>query len=163
MKVYLSRRYHFSSSHRLHSDVLLPAENAETYGKCNNPFGHGHNYIATVRLSGPVDAQTGIVANLTELDRFAEDRLLSRYHLVNLNTLPEFETVVPTTENLAIEVHRLFSAFPHAFLESVNVEETPNNSFLYITPSIHRNEEASHTSFSAPTTKGSATYNGPSH
>jgi 6-pyruvoyltetrahydropterin/6-carboxytetrahydropterin synthase len=134
MKAFLNRRYHFSSSHRLHSDVLSPEQNAETYGKCNNPFGHGHNYIATVCLSGPVNAQTGMVTNLVELDRFAEERVLSRYHLVNLNTLPEFETVVPTTENLAIEVHRLFSDFPHAILESVNVEETPNNSFLYITP-----------------------------
>ena len=155
MKAFLNRRYHFSSSHRLHCDVLSPEKNAETYGKCNNPFGHGHNYIATVRFSGPVDAQTGMVTNLATLDRFAEERLLSRYHLVNLNTLPEFETVVPTTENLAIEVHRIFSDFPDAFLESVHVEETPNNSFLYITPSIYQNA-ASQTSSSAPTTKGSA-------
>jgi len=148
MNAFLNRRYHFSSSHRLHSDVLSADQNAETYGKCNNPFGHGHNYIATVQFSGLVNPQTGMVTNLAKLDRFAEERVLSRYHLVNLNTLPEFETVVPTTENLAIEVHRLFSDFPDAFLESVNVEETPNNSFLYLTPQ---------TSHSAPTTKGSAT------
>ena len=153
MTVFLNRRYHFSSSHRLHTDVLSSAQNTETYGKCNNPFGHGHNYIATVRLSGRVDPQTGMVTNLAELDRFAEDRLVSRYHLVNLNTLPEFETVVPTTENLAIEVHRIFSDFPHALLESVNVEETPNNSFSYITPSLTLNQNP----ISAPTTKGSAT------
>jgi len=152
MNAFLNRRYHFSSSHRLHSDVLSPEQNSATYGKCNNPFGHGHNYIATVRLSGPVDAATGMVANLAELDRFAEDHLISRYHLVNLNTLPEFETVVPTTENLAMEVHRLFSEFPGASLESVHVEETPNNSFLYLTPAIQLNQS----SF-APTTKGSAT------
>ncbi len=153
MNVFLNRRYHFSSSHRLHTDVLSPEQNTETYGKCNNPFGHGHNYIATVRLSGPVHPQTGMVTNLSDLDLFAEERLLSRYHLVNLNTLPEFETIVPTTENLAIEVHRIFSDFPHAFLESVNVEETPNNSFSYITPSIYQNQNST----SAPTTKGSAT------
>lgn len=152
MNAFLNRRYRFSSSHRLHSDLLSPQQNSATYGKCNNPFGHGHNYIATVRLSGPVDPNTGMVANLAELDRFAEDRLISRYHLVNLNTLPEFETVVPTTENLAIEVHRLFSEFPGASLESVNVEETPNNSFLYLTPSIQLNPSSL-----APTTKGSAT------
>lgn len=152
MNAFLNRRYHFSSSHRLHSDALSAEQNSATYGKCNNPFGHGHNYIATVRLSGPVDNRTGMVANLAELDRFAEDRLLSRYHLVNLNTLPEFETVVPTTENLAIEVHRLFSQFPGAVLESVHVEETPNNSFLYLTPAIQPNPSPL-----APTTKGSAT------
>jgi len=152
MNAFLNRRYHFSSSHRLHSDVLSPEENSATYGKCNNPFGHGHNYIATVRLSGPVDTRTGMVANLEELDHFAEERLLSRYHLVNLNTLPEFETVVPTTENLAIEVHRLFSEFPGAALESVNVEETPNNSFLYLSPATQQMPSSL-----APTTKGSAT------
>ena len=155
MNAFLNRRYHFSSSHRLHSDVLSPEQNTETYGKCNNPYGHGHNYIATVRFSGPVDPQTGMVTNLADLDRFAEDQLLSRYHLVNLNILPEFETVVPTTENLAIEVHRLFASYPDAFLESVNVEETPNNSFLYVTPSIFQHE-ASQNSSPAPTMKGSA-------
>jgi 6-pyruvoyltetrahydropterin/6-carboxytetrahydropterin synthase len=149
MIAFLNRRYHFSASHRLHADSLSPEENTLTFGKCNNPFGHGHNYIATVRLSGPVDAATGMVVNLADLDRFAAERLLARYHLVNLNTLPEFENVVPTTENLAIEIHTIFSDFPHAVLESVNIEETPNNSFLYVTPSIQMS--------SAPQTKGSAT------
>ncbi len=136
MKAFLNRRYHFSASHRLHAESLTDEQNRNTFGKCNNPFGHGHNYIATVRLSGPVDARTGMVANLADLDRFATDNLLGRYHLVNLNTLPEFEQVVPTTENLAIEVHRIFGGFTDAFLESVDVEETPNNSFTYVTPSI---------------------------
>lgn len=138
MKAFLNRRYHFSSSHRLHAESLSAEQNRETFGKCNNPFGHGHNYIATVRLSGPVDPQTGMVVNLSSLDNFAADNLLGRFHLVNLNTLPEFEQVVPTTENLALEVHRIFASFPHGFLESVDVEETPNNSFTYVTPSIYQ-------------------------
>jgi 6-pyruvoyltetrahydropterin/6-carboxytetrahydropterin synthase len=134
MKAFLNRRYHFSSSHRLHAESLSDEQNRDTFGKCNNPFGHGHNYIATVRLSGPVDPATGMVANLADLDSFANAELLSRYHLVNLNTLPEFAEVVPTTENLAIEVHRIFTGFSLAHLESVHVEETPNNSFTYVTP-----------------------------
>jgi len=157
MNVFLNRRYHFSASHRLHADSLSAEENSRTFGKCNNPFGHGHNYIVTVRFSGAVDPATGMVANLADLDQFAKQRLLSRYHLVNLNTLPEFESVVPTTENLAIEVHRIFSHFPHAFLESVNIEETPNNSFIYVTPSIFRSSDPPRVPFSAPQTKGSAT------
>lgn len=142
MKVFLNRRYRFSASHRLHADSLSAAENTRTFGKCNNPYGHGHNYIATVRFSGPVDPATGMVANLADLDHFAGERLLSRYHLVNLNTLPEFQDVVPTTENLALEVHTIFADFPHAFLESVHIEETPNNSFLYVTPSITKGSAA---------------------
>ena len=151
MIAYLNRRYHFSASHRLNAESLSPEENTRTFGKCNNPFGHGHNYIATVCLAGPIDPRTGTVTNLADLDQFAAERLQSRFHLVNLNTLPEFETVVPTTENLAIEVHRIFSEYPHAFLESVHVEETPNNSFLYQIP------HPPHVSFSAPHMKGSAT------
>ena len=138
MKAFLNRRYHFSSSHRLHAESLSAEQNRETFGKCNNPFGHGHNYIATVRLSGPVDPQTGMVVNLSSLDNFAADNLLGRFHLVNLNTLPEFEQVVPTTENLALEIHRIFARYPYGFLESVDVEETPNNSFTYVTPSIYQ-------------------------
>jgi 6-pyruvoyltetrahydropterin/6-carboxytetrahydropterin synthase len=137
MKVFLNRRYRFSASHRLHADSLTAEENREAFGKCNNPYGHGHNYTVTVRLSGPVDPATGMVANLADLDRFAAEHLLSRFDRVNLNTVEPFEKVVPTTENLAIEVHRIFSAFPYAFLESVNVEETSNNSFLYVTPSVY--------------------------
>jgi len=157
MNVFLNRRYHFSASHRLHAESLSDAENASTFGKCNNPHGHGHNYIATVRLSGEVNPATGMVANLADLDRFAEERLLSRFHLVNLNTLAEFEKIVPTTENLAIEVHRIFSEFPQAFLESVNVEETPNNSFIYVTPSIYLSPDAPQIPSSGSKTKGSAT------
>jgi 6-pyruvoyltetrahydropterin/6-carboxytetrahydropterin synthase len=157
MNVFLNRRYHFSASHRLHAESLSPEENASTFGKCNNPHGHGHNYIATIRLSGQVDPATGMVANLADLDRFAEQRLLSRFHLVNLNTLAEFGSIVPTTENLAIEVHRIFSEFPQGVLESVNIEETPNNSFIYITPSIYLNPDAPQAPSPASHTKGSAT------
>ena len=156
MNVFLNRRYHFSASHRLHADSLSAEENLRTFGKCNNPFGHGHNYIATVRFSGTPDPTTGMVTNLSDLDRFAAERLHSRFHLVNLNTLPEFQTIVPTTENLAIEVHRIFSEYPHAFLESVNVEETPNNSFIYVTPSIFLSSDPPQVPSSASQTKGSA-------
>ncbi len=62
---HLSRRYHFAASHRLHVDALSPERNREIFGKCNNPFGHGHNYIVEVTLSGPVDAVTGMVTNLS--------------------------------------------------------------------------------------------------
>ena len=70
MKAHLTRRYMFSASHRLHNDAMSDAENASTYGKCNNPFGHGHNYHLEVTVSGPVDAATGMVCNLVELDGF---------------------------------------------------------------------------------------------
>ena len=129
MKAYLSRRYHFSASHRLHVGSLTEEANQLTFGKCNNPYGHGHNYVVQVTFSGLVDAETGMVANLTDLDSFAHEHVLARFDHTNLNTLDLFADEVPTTENFAIALHRIFAAFPHAKLEEVHVEETSNNSF----------------------------------
>src|ERR1700690_2229953 len=100
MKAYLTRRYMFSASHRLHSDAFSDAENAATYGKCNNPYGHGHNYALEVTVSGQVDESTGMVGNLADLDGIVRQEILERFDVQNLNTLPEFSQAVPTTENL---------------------------------------------------------------
>jgi 6-pyruvoyltetrahydropterin/6-carboxytetrahydropterin synthase len=127
----LSRRYHFSASHRLHVDALSPEENRATFGKCNNPFGHGHNYVVEVTLSGHVDATTGMVTNLADLDGFARTNLIDLFDHANLNTLEPFLDRVSTTENLSVEVWRIFSAYPHAKLVRVHIEETGNNSFDY--------------------------------
>lgn len=133
MIAHLSRRYHFSASHRLHASSLTEDENVAAYGKCNNPHGHGHNYSATVTFSGPVDPITGMVTNLADLDTFASTHLIEPHHLTNLNTHPAFATLVPTTENLALHLHNIFTPYPHATLESIHIEETPNNSFTYRT------------------------------
>ena len=132
MKAYLTRRYMFSASHRLHSDAMSDAENAATYGKCNNPYGHGHNYTLEVTVSGLVDAATGMVCNLADLDCFVRDEILERFDHQNLNTLAEFTAAVPTTENLCVAVYDILQrGFRHAHLEKVRFEETMMNSFEY--------------------------------
>jgi 6-pyruvoyltetrahydropterin/6-carboxytetrahydropterin synthase len=132
MKAYLSRRYMFSASHRLHSDAMSEDENAATYGKCNNPYGHGHNYTLEVTVSGPVDQRTGMVCNLTDLDGFVHSEILERFDLQNLNTLPEFAQNVPTTENLCVAIYDILQrGFKHAHLQKVRFEETMMNSFEY--------------------------------
>lgn len=131
MKAYLSRRYRFSASHRLHTDALSPEDNRAAFGKCNNPYGHGHNYVVEVTFSGRVDERTGMVVDLAELDRFASDQLLRHFDCVNLNSLELFAGLVPTAENLAIAAHGIFARFGLASLEKVRVEETGNNSFEY--------------------------------
>jgi 6-pyruvoyltetrahydropterin/6-carboxytetrahydropterin synthase len=132
MKVHLSRRYLFSASHRLHSDAMSAAENQSTYGKCNNPFGHGHNYVVEITLSGQVDEKTGMVCNLTDLDGFIEREVLARYDHENLNMTQEFAEKVPTTENLCIQIYEIMQrGFPYAHLERVRLEETMMNSFEY--------------------------------
>jgi len=130
-QAYLSRRYHLSASHRLHSEAYTAAQNQSTYGKCNNPHGHGHNYVIEITVGGPVDETTGMVCDLGELDAFAQTNLLDRFDEMNLNTLDPFRDVVSTTENFTIEVHRIFASFSGAKLTRVRVEETSNNSFEY--------------------------------
>ncbi len=132
MKAHLTRRYWFSASHRLHNDTMSSEENRATYGKCNNPYGHGHNYALEVTVSGDVDASTGMICNLTDLDGFVHAEVLSRYEHVNLNTLPEFAERVPTTENLCTEIYGILQrGFTDAHLEKVRMEETMMNSFEY--------------------------------
>ena len=132
MKAHLTRRYLFSASHRLHSADMSPEENLETYGKCNNPHGHGHNYALEVTVSGQVDQSTGMVCNLVDLDTCVEREVLSRYNLENLNQIQEFAVTVPTTENLCIQIFEILQRrFPHAHLEKVRLEETMMNAFEY--------------------------------
>ena len=132
MKAHLSRRYLFSASHRLHSGAMSDDENRATYGKCNNPYGHGHNYTLEVTVSGQVDSSTGMVCNLVDLDTFVEKEVLSRYDLQNLNHTQEFAVTVPTTENLCIRIFEILQrSLLHAHLDKVRLEETMMNSFEY--------------------------------
>jgi len=132
LHIELGRRYRFSASHRLHSPQLPEAENQRIYGKCNNPYGHGHNYVVEVRFSGPVDPATGMIANLADLDAFVEEQVIEPFdHRSMQDEVPVFRNIVPTTENLCREIFARLQAFPQAKLEAVRVEETSNNSFEY--------------------------------
>jgi 6-pyruvoyltetrahydropterin/6-carboxytetrahydropterin synthase len=132
MKAHLSRRYRFSASHRLHSDAMSDAENQATYGKCNNPHGHGHNYVLEVTVSGQVDESTGMVCNLVDLDNCVQREVVTRFDLENLNMKPEFANSVPTTENLCLVIYDILKrSFAQAHLEKVRLEETMMNSFEY--------------------------------
>lgn len=132
MKTSLTRRYRFAASHRLHSPHFSAEENQRLYGKCNNPYGHGHNYFVEVTVTGPVDPATGMIANLGELDPFVEREVIEPFDQRYLNEeVAEFQTSVPTTENVAREIYRRLEKFPAARLERVRIEETSKNSFEY--------------------------------
>jgi len=132
VKLTLTRRYWFAASHRLHSPRFSEEENWRTYGKCNNPYGHGHNYVLEVTVSGPVDAATGMIANLADLDPFVERHVLEAFDHTYLNEdVPAFRERVPTTENVCLEIYHRLKTFPNARLERVRVEETSLNSFEY--------------------------------
>jgi len=132
MRAYFGRRYRLSASHRLHVDAMTDAENQETYGKCNNPHGHGHNYVVEVIVGGEVDPVTGMVCDLVQLDECVTREILDRFDHTNLNCYEGFREVVPTTENFNIEIYRLLRTnFKQAEIVSVRVEETAKNSFEY--------------------------------
>lgn len=135
-EVVLTRRYEFSASHRLHSELLTEEENRRTFGKCNNPFGHGHNYLLEVSLRGQVDAESGLAADIRRLDSLVKSEVLDRFHMRNLNAdAGDFRSLVPTSENLVVVVEkRLRSAWPEWFpggpaLERIRVQETKRNAF----------------------------------
>jgi 6-pyruvoyltetrahydropterin/6-carboxytetrahydropterin synthase len=132
MKIALTRRYRFAASHRLHSAALSEVENERIYGKCNSPYGHGHNYAVEVTITGPVDADTGMIANLGDLDPFVRREVIEAFDYKYLNEdVPEFQAIVPTTENVCREIYRRLRRFPVARLERVRIEETSKNSFEY--------------------------------
>jgi 6-pyruvoyltetrahydropterin/6-carboxytetrahydropterin synthase len=132
LKIELGRRYRFSASHRLHSSRLSEEENRRIYGKCNNPHGHGHNYVVEVSVSGAVDPATGMIANLADLDSFVEREVIEPFDHKSLNEdVSAFRENVPTTENICKEIFARLRRFPKAKLERVRVEETGNNTFEY--------------------------------
>jgi 6-pyruvoyltetrahydropterin/6-carboxytetrahydropterin synthase len=132
LKIELGRRYRFSASHRLHSSKLSEEENRRVYGKCNNPYGHGHNYVVEVSVSGTVDPATGMITNLADLDSFVERQVTEPFDHKSLNEdVPAFRENVPTTENICKEIYQRLKHFPMAKLERVRVEETGNNTFEY--------------------------------
>lgn len=132
MNASFGRRYMLSASHRLHTGRLSDEANRAAYGKCNNPYGHGHNYVIEVVVHGPVDPVTGMVMNLVDVDRAVRERVLERFDHANLNLDLVFAERVPTTENLCRVVYdELVGALPAGMLERVRVEETENNFFEY--------------------------------
>jgi 6-pyruvoyltetrahydropterin/6-carboxytetrahydropterin synthase len=131
--VHFSRRYRISASHRLHVGTMSDAENYATFGKCNNPFGHGHNYVLEVTVAGPVDADTGMVVDMVALDSLVKEQIVERFDQTHLNVDPLFSgELVPSTENFVIEVEKILQKSADALrvrLVRVRMEETSNNSF----------------------------------
>jgi 6-pyruvoyltetrahydropterin/6-carboxytetrahydropterin synthase len=132
LKIVFGRRYRFAASHRLHSDKLSDEQNRRVYGKCNNPYGHGHNYVVEISVSGTVHPATGMIVNLADLDEFVQRQVIEPFDHKSLNhDVPAFTATVPTTENLCKEIYQRLKPFPLAKLERVRIEETSNNAFEY--------------------------------
>jgi len=132
----VTRSYCFAASHRLHAPQLSEAENRQLYGKCNNPYGHGHNYVLEVTARGPAD-DTGRALDTGRLDRLVEQEVLAPFSHRNLNLdVNSFAGRVPTSENLAMEICRRLkenwgAVFPGEWpqLDRVRIAETARNIF----------------------------------
>jgi len=133
----VTRRYRFAASHRLHSDRLSEQENRELYGKCNNPYGHGHDYVLEVTVAGPRDSATGLVVQIPLLDKLVSEQVLQdfdhRYFNVDVR---DFAELVPTSENIIRVIEgRLKACWKTMFsstwprLDKIRLQETKRNSF----------------------------------
>jgi 6-pyruvoyltetrahydropterin/6-carboxytetrahydropterin synthase len=135
--VRLTRRYRFSASHRLHSAEFSEAQNRDLYGKCNNPHGHGHDYVLEVTAAGPVDRLSGQAVKTMALDRLVSEQVLRDFDHKYVNAdLAEFRELVPTSENIiGVIEDRLKQHWRDAFpgdwprLESIRLQETRRNRF----------------------------------
>ncbi|CAL7946390.1 unnamed protein product [Xylocopa violacea] len=131
---YLTRKEIISSCHRLHNEDLSEEENKKIYGKCNNYWGHGHNYIVEVTVRGPVNSITGMVMNISDLKLYMKEVLMDELDHKNLDKdVPYFKTVVSTTENVAIFIfNRLKTIMPNPnLLYEVKIYETDKNIVVF--------------------------------
>jgi 6-pyruvoyltetrahydropterin/6-carboxytetrahydropterin synthase len=129
--IYLTRRAEFSASHYYHSPALTPEENLVLYGKCNNPRGHGHNYVLEVTVRGEVDSRSGMVVDLKQLKEVLNREVLDVLDHRFLNEeVPVFRHLIPTTENLAVEIWRMLEPkLAFCELHRIRLYETPD---LYV-------------------------------
>lgn len=125
--VLLTQQFEFSAAHRLHCEALSADENRRTFGKCNNPNGHGHNYLLEVTVSGRPDPQTGALLPLPRFEQLVKDRVIDRLDHTHLNAdVPEFAALNPSVENIARVIWDLLADHVGpARLHSVRVWETP--------------------------------------
>ncbi len=131
--VHLTKVYEFSAAHRLHSPYLSGEENQEVFGKCNNPHGHGHNYVLEVTVKGEVHPKTGLIVELDFLDEILQKQVYARFDHKHLNLdTPEFEELNPTSENFVKVLWDILEpSLSPIKLYRLRLRETPKNYFDY--------------------------------
>ena len=131
--VYVTRREVFSASHRLTNPELTDVENDEIYDKCNNPYGHGHNYILEVVVAGEVNSKTGYVIDLKKLKKIVKESVIAKVDHRHFNFDVDFiKGIIPTAENIAIGIWKLLeNEINEGKLYSVKLYETENNYVEY--------------------------------
>ena len=134
--VYVTRKAHFNAAHRLHNPGKSDAWNQATFGACNSPNWHGHNYTLEVTVAGEPDPETGYVLDLADLSRLIDHHVIHHLDHKNLNVdVPFLEHIIPSTENLVVAIwDRLAPVLPAGRLHRVYLGETEKNSAEYFGP-----------------------------
>lgn len=132
-QVVVTRRLHFSAAHRVHNPAMTDEENRRTFGKCNNPNWHGHNYILDVSVKGGLDERTGYVIDLSRIKEIVTEQVIDKVDHRNLNLEVDFlRDTIPTTENLVVAIWRVLDpALKPAKLSKLVLWETVNNYVEY--------------------------------
>ena len=129
----LTSRYRFSAAHRLDTPSFTPEQNRSVYGKCNNPFGHGHDYVLDVTINGAVD-ENGLMVNRADMDRMVRRAVIEKLDHKYLNRdVVEFADRNPTTENLAMVIRDYLNDAWNlaAKLVRIKIIETDRNTFVW--------------------------------
>ena len=132
-RVIVTRRLHFNAAHRVFNPALSEAENDATFGKCNNPNWHGHNYTLDVSVEGPIDERTGYVMDLSKLKDLVRREILSAVDHKNFNLdVPFMQGQIPTAENIVVAFWKILQpAIAPARLVRLVLRETENNYVEY--------------------------------
>jgi len=133
MRVTVSRKAHFNAAHRLYVKSWDDAKNEAIFGKCSNPYFHGHNYELIVNVTGTIDPVTGYVMDMKVLKDLIKVEVEDAFDHKNLNEqVPEFADLIPSAENIAVVIYN--KILPHLdedkTLEIV-LYETPRNFVKY--------------------------------
>ncbi|MDF0675710.1 MAG: 6-carboxytetrahydropterin synthase [Nitrospira sp.] len=128
-QVHVTRRYRFCAAHRLHTDLLSAEENWAAFGKCNNPNGHGHNYVVLVTIKSGAEHES---RDLDRLDRLVNERIIDRFDHLDLNRDPAFAELTTTGENIVKLIWDILEPLlANGCLQKVGVIETRDNYFEY--------------------------------
>lgn len=127
-KISVFRKEHFNAAHRLHNPEWDETTNKSIFGKCNNPYFHGHNYDLVVQLTGYIDPKTGYLFDMKVLSDIIKEFVLDKFDHKNLNLeVPEFKNLNPTAENIAVVIYEI-------------LEKQINNSELSIKVRLYETE-----------------------
>lgn len=133
--VYITRKEHFNSAHRLFRPEYSDEENLRVFGKCSNPLWHGHNYILHVTVKGEPNPATGFVMDLKTLSNLIQEKVLEKLDHKNINLEVDFmKGELASTENLAIGIWEELEPLVRlhgVLLHAIRLQETENNIVEY--------------------------------